>query len=102
MPQAPDRPRLPPILADKDYRAASVFAPAALLREARRQKNLLPAEVPEICLLDPDGDIVRALRRGGRAAPSPGWACYHTELFEFEHDGMRLGIIGCAVGASFA
>jgi uridine phosphorylase len=102
MPQAPDRPRLPPILAGKDYRAPSVFAPAALLREARRQKNLPPAAVPEICLLDPDGDIVRAMRRGGGATPSPGWACYHTELFEFEHDGMRLGIIGCAVGASFA
>jgi uridine phosphorylase len=97
-----DPPRLPPILAQKDYQAASVFQPANLLREARRQKGLPPADVPEICLLDPDGDIVRALRRDGRAAPSPGWACYHTELFEFEHERVRFGIIGCAVGASFA
>ena len=74
----------PPILAGKDYAAASVFEPANLLREARRQKGLPPAEVPEICLLDPDGDILRALRRAGRATPSPGWACYHTDLFEFE------------------
>jgi uridine phosphorylase len=93
---------LPPILADKDHAAASVFEPGNLLREARRQKNLPPAEVPEICLLDPDGDIVRALRRAGRAQASPGWACYHTELFEFEHAGMRFGIVGCAVGAAFA
>lgn len=93
---------LAPILADKDHAAPSVFEPANLLREARRQKNLPPADVPEICLLDPDGDIVRALRRAGRAETSPGWACYHTELFEFEHAGMRFGIIGCAVGAAFA
>ena len=79
-----------------------MFVPANLLREARRQKNLPQAEVPEICVLDPDGDIVRALRRAGRAQTSPGWACYHTELFEFEHGGMRFGIIGCAVGAAFA
>lgn len=92
----------PPILADKDYAAASVFEPANLLREARRQKGLPPADVPEICLLDPDGDIVRALCRAGRAEASPGWACYHTELFEFEHAAMRFGIIGCAVGAAFA
>ncbi len=93
---------LPPILANKDHAAASVFEPANLLREARRQKGLLPAAVPEICVLDPDGDIVRALRRAGRATVSPGWACYHTDLYEFEHAAMRFGIIGCAVGAAFA
>jgi uridine phosphorylase len=92
----------PPILAGKEYAAASVFEPANLLREARRQKNLPQVEVPEICLLDPDGDILRALRRAGRTTLSPGWACYHTELYEFEDGGMRFGIIGCAVGAPFA
>ena len=68
----------PPILVGKEYEAASVFEPANLLREARRQKGRPEAEIPDICLLDPDGDILRALRRAGRAAPSPGWACYHT------------------------
>ena len=92
----------PPILADKHHAAPSVFEPANLLREARRQKGLAKAAVPETCLLDPDGDILRALRRAGRAAPSPDWACYHTELFEFDDAGQRFGIIGCAVGASFA
>ena len=53
-------------------------------------------------MLDPDGDILRALRRAGRATLSPAWACYHTELYEFDDDGERFGIIGCAVGASFA
>ena len=92
----------PPILAGKDHAAASVFEPANLLREARRQKGLAPAAIPEICLLDPDGDILRALRGGGRATLSPAWACYHTDLYEFDEDGMRFGIIGCAVGAPFA
>src|SRR5579862_295245 len=96
-----DRPA-PPILADKDYDALSVFEPANLLREARRQKGVPLAEVPPVCLLDPDGDILRALRRAGRATLAPGWACYHTELYEFEEAGIRFGIIGCAVGASFA
>src|SRR6266702_5304047 len=92
----------PPILAGKEYAAASVFEPANLLREARRQKGLPQVAMPDICLLDPDGDILRALRREGRAALAPGWACYHTELYEFDEDGMRFGIIGCAVGAPFA
>jgi uridine phosphorylase len=91
-----------PILAAKDYAAPSVFEPENLLREARRQKGLARQEVPEICLLDPDGDILRALRRAGRAAPLPGWACYHTELYACEHGGLPFGIIACAVGAPFA
>jgi uridine phosphorylase len=95
-------PSLPPIIDGKDTTAPSVFTPANLLREARRQKGLLEADIPEICVLDPDGDILRALRRDGRAALSPAWACYHTELYEFDESPEHFGIIGCAVGASFA
>ena len=93
---------LPPILTGKNFFTPSVFEPENLLREARRQKNLPSIEVPEICILDPDGDIVRTLCKAGRTRPSPGWACYHTELYEFGHAGELFGIIGCAVGASFA
>ena len=98
----PDPDRLPPILAGKDYAAGSVFTAANLLREARRQKGLAAVPVPEICLLDPDGDILRSLRRSGRARRIPSWACYHTELYAFDHEGEGFGIIGCAVGAAFA
>jgi uridine phosphorylase len=92
----------PPILSNKNYDTASAFTPDNLLREARRQKQLPSAAVPEVCVLDPDGDIVRHLRATGRAARSPTWACYHTDLYVFEHEGHAYGIIGCAVGASFA
>ena len=102
MTQGSDPRRPPPILADKDYAAVSVFEPANLLREARRQKQVPEIAVPEICILDPDGDILRVLRREGHASLAAGWACYHTELYEFDHGGERFGIIGCAVGASFA
>jgi uridine phosphorylase len=73
-----------------------------LLREARRQKSIPEAAVPEICVLDPDGDILRVLRREGRASPSAAWACYHTDLYEFDYEEARYGIIACAVGAPFA
>ncbi len=58
--------------------------------------------MPEVCLLDPDGDIVRYLTSGGRATAHPGWACYHTTLWTFDLDGREVGVVGCAVGASFA
>jgi hypothetical protein len=56
-----------PILANKHYAEESAFQPGNLLREARRQKGLAVREVPAICVLDPDGDLVRRLRRDGRA-----------------------------------
>src|SRR6267154_4596398 len=93
---------LPPILRHKDYLAPSVFTPGALLREARRQKGIAHGPVPDICILDPDGDIVRFLLASDRACRLATWACYHTDLLVFEHEGLSFGIIGCAVGAAFA
>jgi uridine phosphorylase len=91
-----------PILDNKSPAAASVFAPDALLREARRQKGLVPADVPAVCILDPDGDILRSLHKTDRATRFEGWPCYHTELFTFPLAGQTVGIIGCVVGAPFA
>ena len=86
-----------------DHDAPSVFQPGHLLQEARRQKRLPEHDVPGICVLDPDGDLVRHLRSTGQGRPSPGWACYHTELVEFTlADGTVAGVVGCAVGAPFA
>jgi uridine phosphorylase len=93
---------LPPILSDKHYGEASAFRPENLLREARRQKGLGDGAVPDICVLDPDGDIVRQCKADGRATRDPAWACYHTELWRMAHDGVELGLVPCAVGASFA
>lgn len=92
----------PPILADKYYQSPSAFTPESLLREARRQKAASTVSVPAVCLLDPDGDIVSQIKAEGRARRHEGWVCYHTDLFEFEQDGMTVGIVGCAVGSSFA
>jgi hypothetical protein len=94
--------KLLPILAHKNYAASSAFRPENLLREARRQKGLSAMAVPEICVLDPDGDMVRHLRSIGSAHRQGGWPCYHTELFAFCLAGREYGIVGCAVGAAFA
>jgi len=85
-----------------DHDEPSVFLPGNMLREARRQRGLPAGKVPDVCLLDPDGDIVHHLVREGRAERSASWACYHTELWEADYADVRIGIVGCAVGASFA
>ncbi len=85
-----------------DRRSPSLFTPENLLREARRQKGIARRTVPRVCVLDPDGDIVRYLRKVRKATRDNSWACYHTELFVFRLGRIRMGIVGCAVGSSFA
>jgi uridine phosphorylase len=93
---------VPPILAQKHYALPSAFTPENLLREARRQKQIARSGIPDICVLDPDGDILRSLLARSEARLEAGWACYHTQLYSFSRGGLDFGIVGCAVGASFA
>lgn len=93
---------IPPILDNKHPDVPSIFEPTTLLREARRQKGLVHADVPPVCILDPDGDIVRSLKASGLAKRLEPWPCYHTDLYRFPLAGEPAGIIGCAVGAPFA
>ncbi len=91
-----------PLFDAKEFDEPSVFTPEALLENARRQKDLPERSVPDICLLDPDGDIVRQLKATGEAYKDETWPGYHTDLYRFERNSEECGIVGCAVGASFA
>jgi uridine phosphorylase len=93
---------VPPGLVRSDHDEPSVFRPESLLREARRQRGLDDGNVPEVCLLDPDGDVVRYLARTRRGQRSSTWACYHTDLWVTDLDGLCVGVVGQAVGAPFA
>jgi len=91
-----------PLLQHKAYDEPSVFQPENLLREARRQNEVEQGSVPDVCLLDPDGDIVDRLRATGRAEPHAHWPGYHTTLYEAELNDCTIGVLGRAVGSSFA
>lgn len=91
-----------PLLRAKAYDEPSVFTPSILLREGRRQRGLGTAPVPAICLLDPDGDVVRHLVAVGGAERHEDWACYHSELWTTRAQDREIGIVACAVGGPYA
>jgi uridine phosphorylase len=91
-----------PILENKYFTEPSVFQPQNLLREARRQKKIPNCNIPAICVLDPDGDLVDYLLEKGKAKKNECWACYHSHLYTFRIADTEIGIIPCIVGSSYA
>ncbi len=92
----------PPLLTPKAYDQPSVFRVEGLLREARRQRSLPERPVPDVCLLDPDGDVVRHLRIRDEATRDDAWACYHSEMWLTSLGTRDIGIVPGAVGAPYA
>ncbi len=91
-----------PILEHDDADAPSVFTAKAMLSLARQRKGLVPGEVPEVCVLDPDGDLERHLHTRGELREDANWGCFHTHLAVREGRDGDFGIIGRAVGAAFS
>ncbi len=86
----------------QDHAETTQFHVGDLLREARRQLQRSAEAIPPVAILDPDGDLASYLLRTGQGRRSASWACYHTRLIEAVVDGLRIGIVPCAVGAPFA
>lgn len=91
-----------PILDRDAPTAPSLFTAKSMLALARSRKGLSACRAPEVCVLDPDGDLERHLQARGELREDCNWGCFHTRLAV--HDGMAqpFGIIGCAVGAAFS
>ena len=93
---------VPPILAQKHYSTPSAFTPESLLREARRQKRIADASIPPSASWIPTATwcaiclpaVRPGLTRHGRAIT--------RSCISFSRGGIDFGIVGCAVGASFA
>ena len=92
----------PDILKHKNFVEPSLFQPENLLRESRRQNDIPDGEIPSVCILDPDGNLVDYLHTKNELVKNKYWACYHSYLYTFNINGLAVGIIPRAVGASYA
>ncbi|MES1261489.1 MAG: nucleoside phosphorylase [Acidobacteriota bacterium] len=91
----------PPIL-DHPLHEPSVFTPGNLMDDVRRARGVPDGTVPELCLLEFDGDLTDWLVREGIARPFPAWACFHTTMFAIEVEGVTCGIVPRTIGGSYA
>ena len=86
-----------------DTQAPSLFIPNNMLRKARRHRRIDVEAVPDICILDPDGDLLGFVVAQYGAVRAAGRAYYHSELFTCNMPEFgRIGVIGKVVGAPYA
>lgn len=97
---AQEKPNLPLLKHALD--APSAFTPEALLEAVRVERNLPPDPVPDVCVLEFDGDLTDWLVATGRAKSWHPWACFHTSMQALEVDGDNVGLIARTIGGPYA
>ena len=94
------RDKLP--LFDHALSSPTAFTPEALLEAVRAERDISPEPVPEICVLEFDGDLTDWIVSTGIATPYKSWACFHTAMFSFEVDGVTCGVVPRTIGGPYA
>jgi Phosphorylase superfamily len=84
------------------FKSPTAFKPKDLIEAVRHERNLPDEPIPRVCVLEFDGDLTDWLVSTGRAEKWQSWACFHTEMFSFEADGERFGIVPRTIGGPFS
>lgn len=82
--------------------APTIFHPEDLVQAVRDQRQLSSTGLPEVCVLDFDGDLTDALVNAGEVRPCKAWPCFHTSMWLLDVDNKPCGIIGRTIGGPFA
>jgi uridine phosphorylase len=94
--------KTPPPILDHPLLAPTVFSPVDLIEAVRKQRGIAGETVPEVCVLDFDGDLTDDLVKSGEATPCSGWPCFHTAMWSIQVGDSRCGIIPRTIGGPYA
>jgi len=89
-------------LFDHALDSPSAFTPEALMDVVRTDRRLPPEPIPQVCVLEFDGDLTDWLVSKGAMNLCRSWACFHTAMFLLEVDGINCGIVPRTIGGPFA
>ncbi len=89
-------------LLQHDLESPSTLTPERLMDAVRAERGLLNEAVPDLCVLDFDGDLSDQLRADGASTPVTTWACFHTSMNALKVDGMLCGVVPRTIGGPYA
>ena len=82
--------------------APTAFSPEALVEAVRSERGIAREPIPEVCILEFDGDLTDWLVSTGAAKPCDSWACFHTRMFTIKVGGITCGIVPRTIGGPFS
>jgi uridine phosphorylase len=92
--------QLPLFQHDVDEPAA--FTPEGLIDAVRKIRDETSSGIPAVCVLEFDGDLTDHLVEASIARRFDDWACFHTEMFAVDVDGVNCGVISRTIGGPYS
>jgi uridine phosphorylase len=80
----------------------TAFTPESLMAAVRSERSLSAEPIPEVCILEFDGDLTDWLISTGKAKVFKPWACFHTTMFVLDVEGILCGIVPRTIGGPYA
>jgi uridine phosphorylase len=80
----------------------SAFTARNLMNDVRRTRQIPAGSVPQICILEFDGDLTDWLVRDGLATLHEPWPCFHTKMFALDLAGVHCGLVARTIGGPYA
>jgi uridine phosphorylase len=89
-------------LLDHPIDSPTAFSPESLVEAVRSDRHLDAVPIPEVCILEFDGDLTDWLVSTGLAKPYREWACFHSTMYSFDMEGVTYGIVPRTIGGPYA
>src|SRR5208282_1998215 len=70
-------------------------------KAVRDHRHPEATDIPEICVLDFDGDLTDALVNAHEVRACEAWSRFHTSMWSLTIDGQRYGIIARTIGGPY-
>ncbi len=80
----------------------TAFDPAELVSSVRESEGMDERPVPDVCVLDFDGDLTDKLVRRGQADEYEHWPCFHTRMWLWPADDPLCGIVPRTIGGPYS
>ncbi len=81
--------------------APSVFTPENLIDAVQSTRNIQQINLPDVCILEFDGDLTDKLKQQEKLQYCDSWPCFHTDMWCWQQDEIRCGIIPRTIGGSY-
>ncbi|MEW6237568.1 MAG: nucleoside phosphorylase [Candidatus Omnitrophota bacterium] len=88
-------------LMNHSLNAPPVFSPENLIEAVKAKRNIQEIRIPDICILEFDGDLTEKLRRQDELTECKSWPCFHTRLWCWQQDRIRCGIVPQTIGGPY-